>query len=167
MDDAGLDAGSLLVLIDSSGSGVVTSDPAGIECGLTCYAHFPLGSKVRLTGTPDSMSVFGGFIGPGCSGFGDCTVTIDGDVGVVAQFGVLLPAKDAGVDAAVADAGSRPILDASTSFDAGTSFDTSTFTAGGGCSEAPVEAHGVCVIIFAVAISRFRGAASRWARRRC
>jgi hypothetical protein len=39
-----------------SGSGAVTSSPAGIECGSTCQATFPEGQAVTLTGVPDSGS---------------------------------------------------------------------------------------------------------------
>src|SRR5262249_25984575 len=39
-----------------TGTGKVMSSPAGIDCGSTCSANFDLGSKVVLTGTPESGS---------------------------------------------------------------------------------------------------------------
>jgi len=43
----------LTVSSAGSGTGTVTSSPAGIECGSTCAAGFAEGSTVTLSGTPD------------------------------------------------------------------------------------------------------------------
>jgi Divergent InlB B-repeat domain len=67
-----------------SGSGTVTSSPAGIDCGTTCSAN--LSGSVTLTATPAADSVFVGWSGGGCSGTGPCTVTVDGAVQVTASF---------------------------------------------------------------------------------
>ena len=57
------------VTIDKSlgdGSGVVTSSPAGLDCGSTCSASFEVGVPVTLTATPASGSSLGSF-SVGCS----------------------------------------------------------------------------------------------------
>lgn len=68
-----------------SGSGTVTSSPAGIDCGATCAASFADGTMVTLTATPDPGSTFTGWSGD-CSGTGPCTVTMDQDRAVTATF---------------------------------------------------------------------------------
>jgi uncharacterized repeat protein (TIGR02543 family) len=71
-----------------SGSGTVTSSPAGIDCGATCAASFPNGTMVTLTATPDAGSTFTGWIGD-CTGTGPCTVTMDQDRAVTASFDIV------------------------------------------------------------------------------
>jgi CSLREA domain-containing protein len=68
---------SLSVTKDGSGGGTVTSSPAGIDCGATCSAEFDANQVVTLTATPDGSSTFTGWSGAGCSGTGDCVVTMD------------------------------------------------------------------------------------------
>jgi hypothetical protein len=46
----------LTVTKDGSGSGIVTSNLAGIDCGAICAADFEESSSVTLTGTPDAGS---------------------------------------------------------------------------------------------------------------
>jgi len=72
-----------LVSVTVTGVGTVTSTPAGIDCGTTCAAEFPIGSDVTLTAA-DSAS-FGGWAGA-CSGTGDCTVTVTGPLEISATF---------------------------------------------------------------------------------
>lgn len=59
-----------LVTISSggSGSGLVTSSPAGIDCGLDCSELFPYPTQVTLSAAPDSGSSFAGL-----SGDADCS----------------------------------------------------------------------------------------------
>ncbi len=45
-------AGTYAVAVVTTGSGRVTSAPAGIDCGTACAAGFPTGSTVTLTATP-------------------------------------------------------------------------------------------------------------------
>lgn len=75
----------LHVTLAGTGSGSVTSNPAGINCGTTCTAPFANGTVVTLTATPASGSTFPGW-GGACSGSGTCTVTMNGDTSVTATF---------------------------------------------------------------------------------
>jgi hypothetical protein len=75
----------LTVSKTGSGSGSVTSNPAGIDCGATCSASFASGTIVTLTATPDVGSTFTSWSGD-CSGPGPCTVTLDLDRAVTANF---------------------------------------------------------------------------------
>jgi hypothetical protein len=68
-----------------SGRGRVSSDPDGIDCGLTCLADFRLNTPVTLTATPLISSTFAGWSGA-CSGAGSCAVTMTADVVVTATF---------------------------------------------------------------------------------
>jgi hypothetical protein len=69
-----------------SGSGTVTSAPAGIDCGATCSAGFPSGSTVTLTAVAASGSTFAGWSGGACSGAGSCSVSMSGAQSVSATF---------------------------------------------------------------------------------
>ncbi len=57
----------LLFTENSTGSGIVTSTPAGINCtlqqGSVCRAAFPAGSPVTLTATPGAQSAFASWEG--------------------------------------------------------------------------------------------------------
>ena len=64
-----------------SGSGTVTSSPAGIDCGATCATSFANGTIVTLTATPDAGSTFTAW-GGDCTGTGPCVVTMDQDEAV-------------------------------------------------------------------------------------
>jgi hypothetical protein len=71
--------------VSKSGSGTVTSTPAGISCGLTCAHAFDSGTKVTLTAAAGSGSVFKGWGGV-CSGAGSCEVTMSAAQSVSATF---------------------------------------------------------------------------------
>ncbi|HEY8489699.1 MAG TPA: choice-of-anchor Q domain-containing protein [Dehalococcoidia bacterium] len=66
---------TLDVTLAGSGSGTVTSNPAGITCGTTCDAIFLDGTGVTLTAAPDAGSVFAGWSGD-CSGTASATTVI-------------------------------------------------------------------------------------------
>jgi phospholipase C len=68
------------------GSGVVTSNPPGINCAPTCTATFTTGTTVTLTATPNSGFQFAGWSGA-CTGTGTCSVPVNGAASVTATFG--------------------------------------------------------------------------------
>ncbi len=69
-----------------TGSGTVTSSPAGINCGATCSANFGKSNPITLTATPDAGSALTSWSGA-CTGSGGCTVTMDAAKSVTANFG--------------------------------------------------------------------------------
>src|SRR5216117_3643829 len=77
---------ALTVSKAGTGSGTVTSSPAGITCGATCAASFTSGTAVALTAAPAAGSTFGGWSGGGCSGTGSCVVTVSAATTVTATF---------------------------------------------------------------------------------
>jgi uncharacterized repeat protein (TIGR02543 family) len=68
-----------------NGSGSVTSNPPGITCPDVCSSSFPTGSQVTLTATPAQGFTFTGWSGP-CSGTGTCSVTMNSNQTVTANF---------------------------------------------------------------------------------
>jgi murein peptide amidase A len=80
------DDNPLSVTKAGSGSGTVTSSPAGIDCGSTCSDVFPSRTVVALTATAASGSTFTGWSGAGCSGTGSCQVTMSAAAWVTATF---------------------------------------------------------------------------------
>ena len=79
-------AKTLDVTTDGTGTGSVTSSPAGIDCGSTCTNDFAFGTLVTLTATPDVSANFAGWTGAGCAGTGTCVVTMDAARSVTATF---------------------------------------------------------------------------------
>jgi len=69
-----------------SGSGKVVSSPAGIYCDADCSQEYISGSQVTLTATGFTGSAFVGWSGGGCSGIAPCTVTLNADTQVTANF---------------------------------------------------------------------------------
>ncbi len=74
---------ALTVTRSGSGSGAVTSSPAGIDCGATCSAS--LSGSATLTATPASGSTFAGWSGD-CTGTGSCVVAMSAAKSVTATF---------------------------------------------------------------------------------
>ena len=68
-----------------NGTGSVTSNPAGIDCGTACSMSFAQGTSVVLTATAGSGQAFSGWSGA-CSGAGTCTVMLNADTAVTALF---------------------------------------------------------------------------------
>ncbi|HTM21941.1 MAG TPA: hypothetical protein VL172_15575, partial [Kofleriaceae bacterium] len=69
-----------------TGSGTVTSAPAGISCGADCSESWLYGSSVTLTATPAPGSRVAYFEGA-CTSFTDtCTITVDGPGSVWVWF---------------------------------------------------------------------------------
>ncbi|MEI6336167.1 MAG: hypothetical protein WCS87_16530 [Methylococcaceae bacterium] len=70
----------------SSGSGTVTSSPAGIDCGADCSENYPSTTSVTLTATPAAGYSFTGW-GGACTGANTtCTVSMTKDQNVEATF---------------------------------------------------------------------------------
>jgi hypothetical protein len=77
---------SLTVNKTGTGSGTVTSDPPGMNCGATCHVYYVDGLTVTLTATPAAGSTFTGWSGGGCSGTSTCVLVMNGDATVTATF---------------------------------------------------------------------------------
>lgn len=83
--------GGRLLTVNKQGdaTGTVTSNPAGIDCGNVCSEGVAKGASVTLTAVPDTNKmVFTGWSGA-CSGTGACTVTLNADTTVTAEFNYL------------------------------------------------------------------------------
>src|SRR5947207_5168548 len=70
---------TLTVQKAGTGTGTVTSSPAGIDCGSTCSHDFNQGTTVVLSANPDAGSTFGGWSGGGCSGTANCQIQMGSD----------------------------------------------------------------------------------------
>jgi hypothetical protein len=71
------------------GSGNVSSTPAGISCGAVCSDSLARGSQVILTAQPDAGSILTGWSGA-CAGRDlTCSLTMDSDASVTAEFNPL------------------------------------------------------------------------------
>jgi hypothetical protein len=75
-----------------TGSGSVQSLPSGISCGPDCSRRFAQGTVVSLKAVAAPNSQFSGWTG-GCSGTGDCSITLGSDTTVQANFTAALPVK--------------------------------------------------------------------------
>ena len=62
--------GTLVVTVNGTGTGTVTSSPPGINCGADCSEPYVFNASVTLTATPATGSIFAGWGGEGCSGTG-------------------------------------------------------------------------------------------------
>jgi Ca2+-binding RTX toxin-like protein len=69
-----------------TGSGGVSSSPAGIDCGADCTQDYDETATVTLTATPAAGSAFTGWTGSGCSGTGTCQVSMSAARSVTATF---------------------------------------------------------------------------------
>ncbi|MBK9037474.1 MAG: DUF4215 domain-containing protein [Myxococcales bacterium] len=69
-----------------TGTGTVTSAPAGINCGADCTELYPVGTMVTITGAPGASAVFTGWAGGGCTGTAPCVVAMSAARNVVATF---------------------------------------------------------------------------------
>jgi len=77
--------GSFLLTVSKTGSGTVTSDRTGINCGSDCSESYTAGTVVTLTATANRNARFLGW-GGACSGTGTCTVTMNAARSVTATF---------------------------------------------------------------------------------
>ena len=76
---------ALNVTVSGTGTGTVSSDPAGIECGVDCSEEYGFNETVTLSAAASAGSIFSGWTG-NCSGLGECNVTIDQARSVTAEF---------------------------------------------------------------------------------
>ena len=76
---------SLTVSKAGTGSGTVTSSPAGISCGSDCSQTYNYNTSVTLTAAPSTSSTFTGWSGA-CTGTGSCIVTMTAAKSVTATF---------------------------------------------------------------------------------
>jgi uncharacterized repeat protein (TIGR02543 family) len=83
---------SATLTVSRTGTGTITSTPAGIDCGTTCSATFNSGKTVTLKSSAGAGYTFSGW-GGACSGNGACAVKMNGDQTVTAQFVAASSAK--------------------------------------------------------------------------
>lgn len=79
-----------MLTVTTIGSGTVTSDPAGINCGTACSADITFGTQVTLTATAGAgyrLASWGG----ACSGTHRCVVTLDESKSISAYFVIYRP----------------------------------------------------------------------------
>lgn len=112
----GTEGFTLTVSKAGTGSGTVTSDPAGIDCGSTCTANFAEATLVILTATPDSDSTFNEWTGCDSISGDQCTVTMNTNRTVTAAFsiscsGIVVSFPDPGLQQAVREAIDKPTGD--------------------------------------------------------
>ncbi|MDA0169152.1 hypothetical protein OJ998_08655 [Solirubrobacter taibaiensis] len=91
MDVTATFVGSASLTVSKTGTGTVTSTPAGIDCGETCTVTQDQGTKVTLTATAAEGFVFAGWSGA-CTGAGTCEVTLSEPKTVTASFTRILGA---------------------------------------------------------------------------
>jgi len=109
----------LTVTPGGTGTGTVTSSPAGINCGEDCNEPYTQGTSVTLTADPDPDSTFEGWTGA-CGGSGlTCPVTMNGDRSVTARFDL------------------KPKLEVSISGDGTLDINPAGISCGPGCSRYP------------------------------
>jgi hypothetical protein len=109
----------LLFADNSTGSGVVTSSPAGITCtlqtGSVCRASFPVGTVITLSATPAAQSSFASW--EGCEGTtSTCQVTLTESKTVRVRF---VPVQNTLVVEKAGDGAGRVLSDAPPDIDCG------------------------------------------------
>lgn len=57
-----------------------------LDCGEFCTAMAKEGTAITLSASGDENSIFAGWTGSDCSGTGTCSLTVNGDISVVANF---------------------------------------------------------------------------------
>jgi hypothetical protein len=80
--------GLIRLTVSTTGTGVVTSLPAGVSCGAACSVLLPPGDVTLQARTSNGSGFrFGGWSGGGCSGiFHDCLVNLTAPTTVTATF---------------------------------------------------------------------------------
>jgi hypothetical protein len=67
-----------------TGSGTITSDIGGIDCGTSCTAIVDAGEVITLTATPDAGSEFAGWTNAICAN--PCALNLGSDFPITANF---------------------------------------------------------------------------------
>jgi hypothetical protein len=77
----------VMVVKLGAGSGSVQDGAHVLDCGSTCSGEVLQGQTVTLTATADPGSIFGGWVGGGCTAPGPtCSFVVAGDTTVTANF---------------------------------------------------------------------------------
>jgi subtilisin family serine protease len=98
----------LAVSKSGTGTGRVTSNPPGVDCGATCSAQFVEDTFVTLTATADPGSNFLGW-GGDCYGASTCSLSMYYDRSAIAYFDVQPPDRPLANRVPVKDSMSSPI----------------------------------------------------------
>jgi hypothetical protein len=77
---------TISVGLAGSGTGIVTSTPAGINCPGQCSSTFPTGTSLTMAAAPGTGSGFDGWSGGPCSGTGSCSFQATSDQTLAATF---------------------------------------------------------------------------------
>jgi len=77
---------TLTLSVDGNGDGSVSSDPAGIDCGVTCTLSLEQDSFITLTAMADTGSAFTGWSGAISTTANPITLTMDAARSVTATF---------------------------------------------------------------------------------
>ena len=85
--DAAIQQYSLTVAKSGAGTGSVSSNPAGIDCGADCSETYNAGQQVTLTAAPSGGSTFAGWSGGACAGTNPvCQLAMNAGTAVTAAF---------------------------------------------------------------------------------
>jgi|GEM_PF-3786394 len=77
---------ALTVFKAGSGSGLVASSPAGIDCGASCSKKYVQDAGISLTADPEAGSLFVGWSGDASGANPQIAIAMDGDKSCMAQF---------------------------------------------------------------------------------
>jgi hypothetical protein len=72
-----------------NGQGRIVSSPDGIDCDADCGSDaspYVEGTTITLSATPEVGTIFVGWSGAGCTGTDNCTVTLNGNTTIEAEF---------------------------------------------------------------------------------
>jgi parallel beta-helix repeat protein len=88
-----LTTNTLTIAFSGTGGGTVTANPPGASgnAGWTITYH---GETTTLSAQPNIDAIFAGWSGAGCSGTGDCILTVNKDLTVTADFTGVPPTTD-------------------------------------------------------------------------
>jgi M6 family metalloprotease-like protein len=95
---SGASLASAALTVTQTGTGRVTSTPAGLDCPTDCSESFAMFSTVKLHAVPGTGYVFTGWSGAACTGTSDCTLTVAAAQTVTARF---VPASSVAPDLVV------------------------------------------------------------------